>query len=63
MTKPTITPLKLAMAASYVPLYDMLCEIVHAIKEDTEAGTEMKRLGRRGRKVLNEAKARVAVTP
>lgn len=48
-----------AMAASYVPLYDMLCEIVSAIKDDPEASREMKALARRGRKVLNEAKARL----
>ncbi len=43
-------------AAHYVPLYDMLCEIVHAIKDDPESGREMKALARRGRKVLNAAK-------
>ena len=48
-----------AMAASYVPLYDALCEIVSAIKDDPEASREMKALSRRGRKVLNEAKARL----
>lgn len=51
---------QLMMAASYVPLYDMLCEIVTAIKDDPEASREMKALARRGRKTLNEAKARLA---
>lgn len=44
------------MADAYVPLYDMLCEIVHAIKDDPEAGSEMKALARRARKTLNAAK-------
>lgn len=43
-------------AAHYVSLYDMLCEIVHAIKDDPEASREIKALARRGRKVLNAAK-------
>lgn len=51
-----------AMAACYVPLYDSLCEIVSAIKDDPEASREMKALARRGRKTLDEAKARVANT-
>ena len=51
-----------AMAASYVPLYDMLCEIVHAIKDDPEAGREIKALARRGRKTLDQAKARLAAS-
>jgi hypothetical protein len=48
------------MVSSYVPLYDMLCEIVHAIKDDPEASREMKALARRGRKTLDDAKARLA---
>lgn len=39
-----------------IDLYDMLCEIVHAIKDDPEATDEMKALARRGRKTLNAAK-------
>lgn len=49
-----------AMARCYVPLYDMLCEIVYAIKDDPDASSEMKTLARRGRKILNEAKTKVA---
>ncbi len=51
---------QLMMAASYVPLYDALCEIVTAIKDDPEASREMNALARRGRKTLDEAKARLA---
>ncbi len=43
-------------AKHYVPLYDMLCEIVHAIKDDFEATPEMKALARRARRVLDAAK-------
>jgi len=49
-----------ARAACYVPLYDALCEIVTAIKDDPEAGREMKALARRGRKTLDQAKKLVA---
>ena len=51
-----------AMAACYVPLYDMLCEIVHAIKDDPEATREIKALGRRGRKVLNASKTKLCAS-
>lgn len=46
-------------AEHYVPLYDILVEIVTAIQEDGEASRELKALARRGRKVLNEAKRAV----
>jgi hypothetical protein len=59
-TRPPAETLLHARAASYVPLYEMLCEIVYAIKDDYEASSEMKALARRGRKTLDEAKARVA---
>jgi len=51
-----------AMAACYVPLYDMLCETIHAIKDDPDAGRELHALARRGRKLLDTAKARIAIS-
>jgi len=46
-----------ARAKCYVPLYDMLCEIVHAIKDDPEASAELRALARRGRQTLDTAKS------
>lgn len=52
-----------ARAAFYVPLKDMLCEIVYAIKDDPCASSEMRALARRGRKVLDQAAEAVETLP
>lgn len=56
MKSKIIAPKEEHQLKSYVPLYDMLCEIVHAIKDDFEATPQMKALARRGRKILDAAK-------